>query len=408
MEELLVVSKCICLAFPSEEHYEQCMKDAGAFRQFLTTMYSQYPELFPRQMSQGFKFHSFTPFSRKQEGFRMRRIELSDGNVYQIRPSFMMPYLIARSDEVEKALYLCKWGVSFGALTYVFGHNDMFWYRAYISMGRNSIVGTTVKDPARLPEHLVADEKHTRLNGEKVYAATTVANECILGVGLADNAGTEALIDGYAHFKEEALNLKPDYQPKSVNTDGWEHTQRTWKDLFPSIAVILCFLHAFLNIKDRCKRHKELLRSISEKVWDIYHAETVAQFSQRIRRLRQWASTITIDSVKDKVLKLCDKAPQFKKAFSHPQAYRTSNALDRLMNYQDRILYSIQYFHGHATSALLYLRSMAMIWNFHPYSTRACYEGARASPFEALNGFQYHSNWLQNMLVAGSLRGWRV
>ena len=204
------------------------------------------------------------------------------------------------------------------------------------------------------------------------------------------------------------MNLKPDYQPKSVNTDGWEHTQRTWKDLFPGIAVVLCFLHAFLSIRDRCKRHKELLRSISEKVWDIYHAETVAQFSQRIRRLRQWARFITIDSVQDKVLKLCDKAPQFKKAFSHPQAYRTSNALDRLMNYQDRILYSIQYFHGHATSALLYLRSMAMIWNFHPYPTRACYEGARASPFEALNGFQYHSNWLQNMLVAGYLRGWRV
>ena len=69
MEELLVVSKCICLAFPSEEHYEQCMKDAGAFRQFLTTMYSQYPELFPRQMSQGFKFHSFTPFPANRKAF---------------------------------------------------------------------------------------------------------------------------------------------------------------------------------------------------------------------------------------------------------------------------------------------------------------------------------------------------
>ena len=111
------------------------------------------------------------------------------------------------------------------------------------------------------------------------------------------------------------MNLKPDYQPKSVNTDGWEHTQRAWKDLFPGIAVILCFLHAFLNIRDRCKRHKELLRSISEKVWDIYHAETVAQFSQRIRRLRQWASAITIDSVQDKVLKLCDKAPPVQESF---------------------------------------------------------------------------------------------
>lgn len=408
METLLVTGKGICLAFPSEEDYDKCMKDPCAFRQFLTDMYSQHPELFPRQMAQGFTFHSFTPFSRKQEGFRMRRIELADGEVYQIRPSFMMPYLIARTDAVEKPLFLCTWGVPFWALTYVFGHNDMFWYRAYISLGRNSIVGSTVKDPVRLPEHLLADEKHTRINGRKTYVATTVANECILGVGLADNAGTEALTKSYGHFKEEACNLKPDYRPKSVNTDGWEHTQRAWKDLFPGITVILCFLHAFLNIRDRCKRHKELLRSIAEKVWDIYHAETVAQFSQRIRRLRQWAGTIKIDPVREKVLRLCDKAPQFKKAFSHPRAYRTSNALDRLMNHQDRILYSIQYFHGHATSALLYLRSMAMIWNFHPYSTRARHEGLRASPFEELNGFQYHSNWLQNMLVAASLRGWRT
>jgi hypothetical protein len=48
----------------------------------------------------------------------------------------------------------------------------------------------------------------------------------------------------------------------------------------------------------------------------------------KFQRLRQWVSAITIDSVQDKVLKLCDKAPQFKKAVSHPQAYRTSNALD--------------------------------------------------------------------------------
>jgi hypothetical protein len=148
-------------------------------------------------------------------------------------------------------------------------------------------------------------KKSTRLNGEKVYEATTVANKCILGVGLAGNEGTESLTD-YGHFKEEALNIKPDFQPKIVTTDGWEHTQRVWKDLFPGIAVILCFLHAFLNIRDRSKRHKKQLRSISEKVWDIYHAETIVSFSQRIRRLLQWASVITIYSVQDKVLKLCD------------------------------------------------------------------------------------------------------
>jgi hypothetical protein len=407
MESLLVVGKTICLAFAGEDHYEQCMKDSKAFRQFLTEMHTKHPELFPRQMDQGFSLHDFTPPSRKQEGFRMRRIKLSDGEVYQIRPSFVMPYLIARTEEVEKALFLCRWAVPFWALTYVFGHNDMFWYRAYISLGRNSIVGTTVKAPDLLPEHLLADEKHTRFNGEKAYVATTVAKECILGVGLADTAGMEDLTKSYAHFKEEALNLKHDYQPKTVNTDGWEHTQRSWKSLFPGITLILCFLHAFLGIRDRCKRHKELLNSISEKVWNIYHAQSVAQFSQRVRRLRQWAGTILVDPVREKVLRLCDKAPEFKKTFSHPQAYRTSNALDRIMNYQDRILYSIRYFHGFRASALLYLRSMALVWNFHPYSTRVRHDGLGASPFEELNGFQYHPNWLQNMLVAASLRGWR-
>jgi hypothetical protein len=408
MEALLVVGKTICLPYPSEEHYELCMKDSAVFRQFLSDMYGQHPELFPHLMKEGFSLHDFTTPSRKQDGFRMRRIKLSDGQAYQIRPSFMMPRLIARTEEVEKALFLCRWGVPFWALSYAFGRNDMFWYRAYISIGRNSIVGTTVKDPERMPKHILADEKHTRFNGEKAYVATTVAQECILGVGLADNAGTEALTKSYAHFKEEAQNLKPGYQPDTMNTDGWEHTQKALKELFPDATLILCFLHAYLKIRDCCKRHKDLLRSISEKVWNIYHAQNVSQFSQRIRRFRQWAGSIPIDTVKTKVLGLCDKAPEFKKAFSHPQAYRTSNGLDRLMNYQDRILYSIQYFHGYRTSALLYLRSMALVWNFHPYATRGRQEGLGASPFEELNGFQYHPNWLQNMLVAASLGGWKT
>lgn len=339
----------------------------------------------------------------------MRRIKLSDNAVYQVRPSFIMPYLIAKTDDVEKALYLCNWGVPFRALTYVFGHDDMFWYRAYTSIGRNSIVGTTVKDPQQIPRHLLADEKHTRFNGEKAYVATTAAQECFLGAGMADSAGTKALTGSYGEFKDEVLNLDPDYQPESVNTDGWEPTQNAWKSLFPGITLILCFLHAFLSIRDRCKRDKDLLHTVSDKVWGIYHAATVGQFSQRIRRLREWASTISVDSVKEKVLGLCKKAPEFKKAFLYPGSHRTSNGIDRLMDYQDRILYSIRYFHGHRESAILYLRAMALMWNFHPYSTRARqqHEGLGTSPFEELNGFHYHSNWLQNMQIAASLGGWK-
>ena len=54
----------------------------------------------------------------------------------------------------------------------------MYWYRIYLSLGRASIVGTTIKDPEKLPQHLVADEKHTWISGKRVYLPTTVAKGC--------------------------------------------------------------------------------------------------------------------------------------------------------------------------------------------------------------------------------------
>ncbi len=239
---------------------------------------------------------------------------------------------------------------------------------------------------------------------------TTVTQGCIPGSGLAVNAGTGALTEGYRDFKEEALELSPDYRPETVNTDGWEATQKAWKKLFPSVVIILCHLHSFLKIRDRCRSGKEILQSVGEKIWDTYHSDTPAWFSQRIRRLREWAQKrVEAESVREKISELCGKASRFKPAFSAPGAYRTSNMLDRLMNYQDRVLYAMQYFHGSHMSTLLYLRSMALVWNFHPYGTRTMSKNPdRFSPFEDINGFRYHDNWLQNMLIAASMGGCRA
>ena len=92
----------------------------------------------------------------------------------------------------------------------------------------------------------------------------------------------------------------------------------------------------------------------------------------------------------------------------HPETFNTtSKALDRLMNYQDRLLYSMQYFHGTWQSARLQLRAMALIWNFHPYGRRTRSKTPdRSSPFQDLNGFSYHENWLRNLLIAGSMNGY--
>ncbi len=72
-----------------------------------------------------------------------------------------------------------------------------------------------------------------------------------------------------------------------------------------------------------------------------------------------------------------------------PKLIARLNMLDRLMNYQNRILFSMQYFHGHQDSANLALRAMAMLWNFHPYSRRS-----QPSPTDTVSPFEQRERFL--------------
>jgi hypothetical protein len=76
------------------------------------------------------------------------------------------------------------------------------------------------------------------------------------------------------------------------------------------------------------------------------------------------------------------------------------------MNYQDRLLYAMQYFHGSEKAIRQGIRAMAMLWNFHPYSQKVQRKAPYSrSPFEDLNGFRYHDHWLRNLPIASSLNG---
>ena len=105
-------------------------------------------------------------------------------------------------------------------------------------------------DVARAPAGRRASQT---LDGQKVYIATTVGDGCCLGAEPADGGGTDDLKAAYAVFKEEARDVAPEYAPKTVNTDGWKGTQAAWKALFPQVVILLCFLHAWLKIRDRAK-----------------------------------------------------------------------------------------------------------------------------------------------------------
>jgi hypothetical protein len=288
----------------------------------------------------------------------------------------------------------------------------MYWYRLECSLGRSSLVGTTVQAAERLPRHLVADEKHTTLvegRSRKVYLAATAGGGCCLGMALAETAGADDLTAAYGVFRDEVRHLDPDYRPETVNTDGWAATQAAWRALFQGVALILCFLHAFLKIRERAVHMKETFAGLRERVWEAYQAPDARSFSQRLRRLREWATAhVPKEVVREKVLALCDKRAAFVQAYAHPGCHRTSNPVDRLLRRLDHRLYCTQHLHGSVEAAERGLRGWALIHNFAP----CCPETVRQSPglrspAERLNGAQYHAEWLQNLLVSASLGGYR-
>jgi len=113
-------------------------------------------------------------------------------------------------------------------------------------------------------------------------------------------------------------------------------------NLFPKISIILCFFHVFLGLKQRVtKDTKAIFSTLSEKLWNCYTAPNNLSFSQRVRRLSEWALKNNIPAVMlDKINKL--KRNSFKQTYRHPTAYRTSNLLDRLMVKMDQRLFDTQ------------------------------------------------------------------
>lgn len=163
--------------------------------------------------------------------------------------------------------------------------------------------------------------------------------------------------------------------------------------------MILCLLHACLKIRDRAtKTLGDAFAQVQKRVWKAYRAPSKRAFSQRLRRLREWAQTALPDSVmQSHTLDLCGKRDQCSKSYDHPEAHRTSNMVDRLMKFLDRAFFHAQYFHGRPDAAESRVRALALLWNFCPSSPQTVRQHAgQACPAERLNGKRYADNWLEN------------
>lgn len=283
----------------------------------------------------------------------------------------------------------------------------MCWYRAWLSFGRPKLVGTTVKRAAKMPQDWVADEKITWLAGEEVMVPTTVGGGWVLGIRVAEQADGASLAAADGEFVAAATEVFADYPARAGCTEGFQATRDAWRQLFPQLTVVLCFLPSILTITERCRG--AVRRHVLARTWPVDQATTTGQFSQRLRRLAEWTPATLDGTVAEMIRKRVRHRADFPPAYDCPQAARTPNAGDRLHDPLDRVLYALRYCQSQRASARLAVRAWALQWKFHPYGPRLRHDQpSRSSPFADLNGFHYHPNWLHNFLIASSMGGLRL
>ncbi len=169
---------------------------------------------------------------------------------------------------------------------------------------------------------------------ENLHIATTVANGCCLGAEPAETAGTDDLKVAYEVFKDGARDIDSDYQPKTVNTDGWAATRAAWKQQLSEDRhhlVLLAWLAQ--GPQERAKHLKAVFVKVSRRVWEAYHAPDRRSFGQRLRSRSASGRAKPDGSRPGKCPEpvATAKRDRWSIAYRYPHGHRTSNMLDRQM-----------------------------------------------------------------------------
>lgn len=94
--------KTICIPCSPQE-YERAVGDPERFRRFLDRHLEATPGLFPPEIRRGYRMKD--TYRSRKTGWDLRRIELRSLDCYLVRPSFLMPYLSGRTEDVQAPLF---------------------------------------------------------------------------------------------------------------------------------------------------------------------------------------------------------------------------------------------------------------------------------------------------------------
>jgi hypothetical protein len=110
-------NRTICLPI-DESLCGEVMSDMTLFRKWLAGQHELDPELFPDIFADSFFMKDRRTSARL--GIQIRCVTLRDGSDWSARSSFALPGMVARTEDVEHALFLRKFAVPFWTLAHVF------------------------------------------------------------------------------------------------------------------------------------------------------------------------------------------------------------------------------------------------------------------------------------------------
>ena len=102
----------------AEKNYQRFIKEIRYSKGIIDKTLHKYPELFPSDiLDVGYIFNGLTRKSKKMY-IQMRKIKIGEAT-YQVQPSFVLPFMRGKTNEVENALFLLRFSVPFWALAYI-------------------------------------------------------------------------------------------------------------------------------------------------------------------------------------------------------------------------------------------------------------------------------------------------
>ncbi len=153
-------------------------------------------------------------------------------------------------DELDYPLRPASHGISPRWRTIGFGHCGMYWYRLLEWLGRNSLVGATVRDATWSPIPWRPTIIMPTGPARKVTSQPLGGGGCMLGVALTSSADNAHLQEADGEFAAAMRDFTPEYAPETVSTDDRAATQNAFRRGFPQITVVLCFV----SFRQACKK----------------------------------------------------------------------------------------------------------------------------------------------------------